>query len=45
MPVKTLAMNKLKGSKRTFYMDEHGGYSHDYIDFYPAELVERIIEE
>ena len=45
MPVKTLAMNRLKGSKRTFYMDEHGGYSHKYVDFYPAELVERIIED
>lgn len=45
MPVKTLAMKRLKGSKRTFYMDEHGGYSHKYVDFYPAELVERIIEE
>lgn len=45
MPVKTLAMNRLKGSKRTFYMDEHGGYSHKYVDFYPAELVEKIIED
>lgn len=45
MSVKTLAMKRLKGSKRTFYMDEHGGYSHKYVDFYPAELVERIIEE
>lgn len=45
MPVKTLAMNMLKGSKRTFYMDEHGGYSHKYVDFYPAEVVEKIIED
>ena len=45
MPVKTLAMNRLKGRKRTFYMDEHGGYSHKYVDFYPAELVEKIIED
>lgn len=45
MPVKTIAMNKLKGQKRTFYMDEHGGYRHEYVDFYPAELVEKIIED
>lgn len=45
MPVKTLAMNRLKGSKRTFYIDEHGGYSHKYVDFYPAEVVEKIIED
>jgi hypothetical protein len=45
MPVKTLAMRRLKGSKRTFYMDEHGGYSHKDVDFYPAELVEKIIED
>ena len=45
MPVKTLAMNRLKGSKSTFYMDEHGGYSHKYVDFYPADLVEKIIED
>lgn len=45
MPVKTLAMRRLKGSKRTFYMDEHGGYSHKNVDFYPAELVEKIIED
>lgn len=45
MPVKTLAMKRLNGSKRTFYMDEHGGYSHKYVDFYPAELVEKIIED
>ena len=45
MPVKTLAMNRLKGSKRTFYMDEHGGYSHKYVDFYPADVVEKIIED
>lgn len=45
MPVKTLALRRLKGSKRTFYMDEHGGYSHKNVDFYPAELVEKIIED
>ena len=45
MPVKTLAMRCLKGEKRTFYMDEHGGYRHEYVDFYPAELVEKIIED
>lgn len=45
MPVKTLAMKRLNGSKRTFYMDEHGGYSHKNVDFYPAELVEKIIED
>ena len=45
MPVKTLAMSRLKGRKRTFYMDKHGGYSHKYVDFYPAELVEKIIED
>lgn len=45
MPVKTLAMNRLKDSKRTFYMDEHGGYSHKYVDFYPADIVEKIIED
>lgn len=45
MPVKTIAMNKLKGQKRTFYMDEHGGYRHEYVDFYPAELVEKIITD
>lgn len=45
MPVKTLAMRRLQGKKRTFYMDEHGGYRHEYVDFYPAELVEKIIED
>lgn len=45
MPVKTLAMRRLKGEKRTFYCDEHGGYRHEYVDFYPAELVEKIIED
>lgn len=45
MPVKTLAMRRLKGKKRTFYMDEHGGYSHKDVDFYPAVLVEKIIED
>lgn len=38
-------MNRLKGHKRNFYMDEHGGYSHEYVDFYPAELVEKIIDD
>lgn len=45
MPVKTLAMNRLKGHKRNFYMDEHGGYRHEYVDFYPAELVEKVITD
>lgn len=45
MPVKTLAMKRLKGEERTFYMDEHGGYSHEYVDFYPAKLVEEIITD
>lgn len=45
MPVKTLAMKRLKGCKRTFYMDEHGGYRHEYVEFYPAELVEKLIED
>lgn len=45
MPVKTIAMKRLEGKKRTFYMDEHGGYHHEYVDFYPAELVEKIIAE
>jgi len=45
MPVKTIAMNRLKGHKRQFYMDEHGGYRHEYVDFYPAELVEKIIDD
>lgn len=45
MPVKTIAMKRLEGQKRTFYMDEHGGYQHEYVDFYPAELVEKIIED
>lgn len=45
MPVKTLAMNRLKGYKRNFYMDEHGAYRHEYVDFYPAKLVEEIITD
>lgn len=45
MPVKTIVMKKLKGTKRTFYMDEHSGYKHEYVDFYPAELVEKIITD
>lgn len=45
MPVKTLAMNRLKGHKRNFYLDEHGGYRHEYVDFYPAELVEKVIDD
>lgn len=45
MPVKTIAMKRLEGQKRTFYMDEHGGYQHEYVDFYPAELVEKIITD
>lgn len=45
MPVKTLAMRKLKNKARTFYVDEHGDYSHEYVDFYPASLVEEIITD
>lgn len=46
MPVRTIAMKRLKGQKRTFYMDEGpGGYQHKYVDFYPAELVEKIITD
>lgn len=45
MPVKTIAMKRLEGQKRTFYMDEHGPYRHVDVDFYPAELVEKIIED
>ena len=45
MPVKTIAMKRLEGKKRTFYMDEHGPYRHEYVDFYPAELVEKIITD
>lgn len=45
MPVKTLAMRKLQGHKHNFYMDEYGGYRHEYVDFYPAELVEKIIDD
>lgn len=45
MPVKTIAMRKLKGQKRTFYCDVHCGYRHEYVDFYPAELVEKIIAD
>lgn len=45
MPVKTIAMRKLEGQKRSFYMDEHSGYRHEYVAFYPAELVEKIIAD
>ena len=45
MPVKTLAMRRLDGKKRTFYMAVHGPYRHVDVDFYPAELVEKIIED
>lgn len=43
MPVKTIAMRKLKGEKRSFYCDD--GCNHREIDFYPAELVEKIITD
>ena len=43
MPVKTLAMRRLNGQKRSFYCDD--GIHHRNIDFYPAELVEKIIED
>lgn len=43
MPVKTLAMRKLQGEKRAFYCDD--GCHHREIDFYPAELVEKIITD
>lgn len=45
MPVRTIAMKRLEGKKRTFYMDGHGGYRHEYVDFYPAELVEKIVAD
>lgn len=45
MPVKTIAMKRLGGKKRTFYMDEHGDYRHEYVDFCPAKLVEKIIAD
>lgn len=46
MPVKSIAMKRLKRQKRNFYMDEGlGGYQHEYVDFYPAELVEKIITD
>ena len=43
MPVKTLAMKRLKGHERNFYIDD--GFRHQYMDFYPAELVDKIIED
>ena len=43
MPVKTLAMRRLNGQKRSFYCDD--GIHHCNIDFYPAELVEKIITD
>lgn len=43
MPVKTIAMKKLKGTKRTFYCDD--GCLHKDVDFYPADLVEKIITD
>ena len=43
MPVKTIAIRKLKGEKRSFYCDD--GCHHREIDFYPAELVEKIITD
>jgi len=43
MPVKTLAMRRLNGQKRSFYCDD--GCHHRNIDFYPAELVEKIITD
>lgn len=45
MPVKTIAMKRLEGQKRTFYCDEHGPYRHVDVAFYPAELVEKIITD
>lgn len=45
MPVRTIAMKRLEGKKRTFYMDEHGPYRHVNVDFYPADLVENIIAD
>ena len=43
MPVRTIAMKSLEREKRKFYMDEHGPYHHVYVDFYPADLVDKII--
>lgn len=45
MPFKTIAMRRLEGKKHTFYMDEHGPYRHVDVDFYPADLVEKIITD
>lgn len=46
MPVKTIAMNKLIPYKHTFYQDQGwDGVNHRERDFYPAELVESIIED
>lgn len=45
MPVRTIAMKRLEGKKCAFYMDEHGPYRHEYVDFYPAGLVENIIAD
>lgn len=42
---KSIALKNLEGHKRTFYMDEHGGYRHEYVDFYPAVMVEKVIED
>ena len=45
MPVRTIAMKSLERKKRTFYIDEHGPYRHVNVDFYPANLVEKIIKD
>lgn len=45
MPVRTIAMKSLERKKRTFYIDEHGPYRHVNVDFYPADLVEKIITD
>ena len=45
MPVKTLAMKRLEGHKRNFYLGDHLGRIPDYGDFYPADLVEKVITD
>lgn len=51
MPVKIKAMQFLKGWKDTFYCDQWGPsrgnviYEHQYVDFYPAERVEKLIDD
>lgn len=43
MPVKSIAMQRLKGKKRSFYCDD--GCNHREIDFYPADVAEKVIAD